>query len=218
MMNVKILLMFLGLFCFTKLISAQELFLETGKNSTFFKYQNSQDEALKNLQATSNTYLSAGYRNKFFIEKLKFSIGLQYSNYGAVASDDRVGNYMAWDISYLEPGFSLDYKILSIKKAELYLKTGSSVGFFLQGTQILNDRVIDLKDEDDFNTTKVDVKFGSGFIYPASQSISLYLQYMYSNGFNQAKNGESLKLHNHQVGIGVLINISSDTENNNITS
>lgn len=207
-MNLKTLTLVMSLLCFSTVIHAQQLYLEGGKSSTSFKYENSQGTALENLQATSKSYISAGYRTQFLLNKLHLSLGAQYSSYGALASNDPLGNYMSWDADYLETAILFDYTLLSIKKAEFFVKTGTSAGIFLQGAQTLNNSVIDLSDEDDFNTVKLDFKLGTGVIYPVTEGLSVYLQYMYSNGFNQADNNASLKLKSHQIGFGLLLNIS----------
>ena len=106
----------------TTLVTAQQIYLETGKTSSLFDYNNSQGVKLQNLQSTNHNFMAIGYRDRIISEqKIKGSIGLRYIGYGSIGSDDEVGNFMQWDVNYLEIEAGLDYPIFSIKKATFYM-------------------------------------------------------------------------------------------------
>lgn len=188
--------------------TAQHLYVEGGKSSTSFDYTNSQGISLENLQATSNSYMAVGYRNQLFTENLHLNVGLDYASYGAIGSDDTVGNFMQWDVNYAGLNVGLDYNLFHIKKASFYVKGGMSAGFFVQGSQTLNNTVIDLKNNDDFDTTLVAMQVGAGFSHPISQSLSFYVQYLYGKSLDMASGDAELKIGSNSVGFGLLINIS----------
>jgi hypothetical protein len=193
---------------------AQQIYIEGGKTLSSFDYKNSQGERLDNLQATPHSFMSAGYRNQIFTKKLNFSIGASYAGYGAVGSDDNVGNYLKWDTNYLEINTGLDYEIFKINKFKFYLKGTASAAFLLQGTQIINKKVIDLKNQDDFDQTVFDFRAGFGFLHTISNNLSFYLEYM--NGRSLiirqvtavTDNQETLRYLSDNVSFGLLINIS----------
>jgi hypothetical protein len=193
---------------------AQQVYIEGGKTLSSFDYKNSQGERLDNLQATPHSFMSAGYRNQIFTKKLNFSIGASYAGYGAVGSDDNVGNYLKWDTNYLEINTGLDYEIFKINKFKFYLKGTASAAFLLQGTQIINKKVIDLKNQDDFDQTVFDFRAGFGFLHTISNNLSFYLEYM--NGRSLiirqvtavTDNQETLRYLSDNVSFGLLINIS----------
>ncbi|UMB54379.1 outer membrane beta-barrel protein [Lutibacter sp. A64] len=187
---------------------AQQLYVEGGKTSTSFDYENSQGSSLENLQATSNSYMEVGYRNQLFTENLHLNVGLDYVSYGAIGSDIALGNYMEWNVNYAGLNLGLDYNLFHIKKASVYLKGGMSAGFFVQGTQTFNNNVIDLKNNDDFDTTLISIKAGVGFSHPISENLSFYVQYLYGKSLDMASGDAELKIASNKVGFGLLINLS----------
>ena len=108
-----------------------------------FDYKNSQGNRLENLQSTAHSFMAIGYRNQLFTKNLHLSLGTSYAGYGAIGSDDTVGNYMEWDVNYLEFNAGLDYELFKIKNTKFYIKGTPSVEFLLQGTQTLNNMVIE---------------------------------------------------------------------------
>lgn len=194
--------------------SAQQIYIEGGKTLSSFDYKNSSGERLDNLQATSHSFMTAGYRNQIFIKNLNLSLGLSYSSYGAIGSDDNVGNYLEWNTNYAEFNTGLDYELFKIMNAKFYLKATASAAFFIQGTQIINNRVIDLKNQDDFDQTVFDFRAGFGFLYPISNNLSCYAQYMHGRslmlrlGTAITEDQETLRYVSDNVSFGLLINIS----------
>ena len=188
--------------------TAQQLYVEGGKTSTSFDYENSQGSSLENLQATSNSYMEVGYSNQLFTENLHLNVGLDYVSYGAIGSDTALGNYMEWNVNYAGLNLGLDYNLFHIKKASVYLKGGMSAGFFVQGTQTFNNNVIDLKNNDDFDTTLISIKAGVGFLHPISENLSFYVQYLYGKSLDMASGDAELKIASNKVGFGLLINFS----------
>jgi opacity protein-like surface antigen len=189
--------------------TAQQVYVEGGKSSTTFDYKNSQGNSLDNLQATTNSFMAVGYRNQLFTKNLNFSAGLHYAGYGAIGSDDAVGNFMEWEASYVGLNARLDYNLFKIKKASVFVKGSMSAAFFVQGTQTLNNSVINLKNNDDFDTTLVTMQAGAGFSHPISENLSFYVQYLYGKSTDTAKGEEELKFKSNNVGFGLLIDISN---------
>lgn len=203
----KITLLIL-LLCTTAITSAQQLYVEAGKTSSSFEYKNSQGSKLENLQSTAHSFMALGYRNQLLTKNLNFSAGLNYSGYGAIGSDDVVGNFMEWDVNYLGLNAGLDYNLFHFKKASFYVNGAVSAAFFVQGTQTLNNSVIDLKNNDDFDTTLISMSAGLGFSHPISKDLSFYVQYLYGKSLDTASGDAELKIKSNNVGFGLLIDIS----------
>jgi opacity protein-like surface antigen len=157
--------------------------------------------------------MAVGYSNQLFTKNLHLNLGITYTGYGAVGSDDSVGNYMAWDVNYAGLAIGLDYKVFHIKKASVYITGGLSAAFFVQGIQTLNSSVIDLKNNDDFDTTLVTMQVGAGFSHPISEDLSFYVQYLYGKSVDMASSDAELKIASNQIGFGLLINISKKPAN-----
>lgn len=193
--------------------TAQQLYVEGGKTMSSFDYKNSQGNSLDNLQGTAHSFMAIGYRNQLFIKNLHLSLGTSYAGYGAIGSDDTLGNYMEWDVNYLEFNTGLDYELFKVKKAKFYIKGTASMGFLLQGTQTFNNRVIDLKNRDDFDKTLFDFRAGFGFSHPISENLSFYAQYMHGRSLNLREgtaniaDQEELRIVSDNISFGLLLNI-----------
>ncbi|MFT5215512.1 MAG: opacity protein-like surface antigen [Glaciecola sp.] len=187
--------------------TAQQLYIEGGKTMSSFDFKNSQGIELENLQSTAHSFMAIGYRNQLFTKNLNLSLGFNYTGYGAIGSDDSVGNYMEWDVNYAGLNVGLDYNLFHIKKAIFYLKGQLSAAFFVQGSQTLNASVIDLKNNDDFDTTLATMQVGAGFSHPISENLSFYVQYIYGKSTDTAKGDAELKIISNNVSFGLLINI-----------
>ncbi len=212
-MNTKQTLQLFLLFIITSVATAQQLYLETGKTSSSFDYKNSQGEKLDNLQATNHTFMTLGYRDNIdSAEKLNVSFGIGYTGYGAIGSDHVLEGIMEWNVNYLELHAALDYSLFAINKTEFYLKGAISTGFLTQGTQTLNNEIINLKNVDDFDKTMVSFKVGAGFLHPVSRELSFYVQYLLGKSLNQSGNDdyESLRIKSHNISFGVLIDLFKD--------
>ncbi|WP_457618647.1 outer membrane beta-barrel protein [Lutibacter sp.] len=193
---------------------AQQIYIEGGKTLASFDYKNSQGVRLENLQATPHSFMTVGYRDQLFIKNLNISLGTSYAGYGAIGSDDTVGNYMEWDVNYLEFNTGLDYRLFKIKKAHVYIKGTASMAFLVQGTQTINNMVIDLKNQDDFDKTVFDFRAGFGFRHLISENLAFYVQYMrgkslkLKDGTAVTDDQEELRYVSDNISFGLLINIA----------
>lgn len=188
--------------------SAQQLYLEAGKIISSFDYKNSQGNELDNLHSTVHSYMSIGYQNQLLAEKLYGTIGINYAGYGAIGSDDVVGNIMEWDVSYVGLSVGLSYDLFLIKKAAFYVNGAMSAAFLVRGTQRLNNQVFDLKNNEDFEGALINFSGGAGMSHPISENLSFYLQNIFGKSLNTSSGNEELKIKSNTISFGLLINIS----------
>lgn len=212
-MNTKQTLQLLLFFIITSVVPAQQIYLETGKTSSSFDYKDSQGASIENLQSSDHTFITMGYRT-VMMKKLKPSIGVGYFGYGAIGSDNTIDGIMEWDANFLELNLGLDFSLFKIKKTEFYLKGSFSTGFLMRGTQSLNNEIINLKNVDDFDKAMISFKSGAGLLFPVSDDLSFYAQYMFGKSINQSGDSdyESLRIRSHNISFGVLINICKKNE------
>jgi hypothetical protein len=196
----------------TSIATAQQLYVEGGKSLTSFDYKSSQGNSLDNLQSTAHSFMAIGYRNQLFTKNLHLSLGVDYAGYGAIGSNNEVGNFMEWDVNYAGLNVGLDYDMFKIRKASVYIKGGMAVAFFVQGNQTLNNSVIVLKNNDDFDTALISMQIGAGFSHPISETLSFYAQYMYGKSLDMASGDAELKIASNNVGFGLSIDISKKQE------
>ena len=194
-------------------VVAQQFYVEAGKTIATFDYKNSQGFGLDNLQSSSHSFMAIGYRDQVFLDKLNGTLGARYAGYGAIGSDDASGNYFEWDVNYLEFVVGVDYELFTYKNTEFFIKGTTSLGILLQGTQIINNSVIDLKSNDEFDKPLIDFKIGAGIAYPISRELSIYMQYMYGKSLTTKEvsstsgNKEELKIVSNNISFGLLINL-----------
>ena len=205
MITIKKITLVLLLFVATN-ATAQQLYLEGGKSSTIFDFTSSKGVKLDNLQATAHSFMAIGYRTQEFAENLNLSFGANYSGYGAIGSNGAQENYMEWVVNYAGLNVGVDYTVYNIKKASIYVKGGVSTAFFIQGSQILNSRVINLKNDEDFGTM-LNLHVGAGFSHPISEHLSFYTQYLYGKSADMSKGDAKLKIASNNVSFGLLINL-----------
>lgn len=198
---------------------SQEIITETGINFTSFEFTNSQEETLDNLQPKTKSFLAMGYRHNIVNEVLYLYGGISLNQYGAIGSDDSVGNYFEWDTSYLGVHFNVDLKVLNANKFTLLLRAGTAAEFMLQGTQTLNNQVFDLKGQEEFKDTTMFFRGGIIFQYQASQNIAVFTQYNYGKS-SENGNSQKLKYQSSSIGVGLAFSLSDgksktqDTDNN----
>jgi hypothetical protein len=90
----------------------------------------------------------------------------------------------------------------------VYVKGAVSTAFFIQGSQTLNSRVIDLKNNEDFGTM-LNLQVGAGFSHPISEYLSFYTQYLYGKSADMSKGDAELKIASSNVSFGLLINLAN---------
>ncbi|MEZ4803759.1 MAG: outer membrane beta-barrel protein [Gelidibacter sp.] len=190
----------------------QQLFLEAGKSISSFDYKNSLGNSIENLQSKSNTYLNLGYRDHLNDDKTLFLVlGLTYSDYGAIGSDPILDNYYEWDVTYLGLQAGLDFRLFRIRDFSFFIKGRVTVEHLIRGTQTINNQVYDLVGEKEFNSNIFFLKGGLGMQYPISRNTSVFVNYFYGKTMlidqSKSPDQETLKFNNHQLGIGLIINL-----------
>lgn len=205
---MKNIFLFIPILIFGFQTYSQELIAETGLNFTAFEFTNSQGEKLENLQPKTTSYIELGYRHNVLHNTLFLYGGLGIKQYGAIGSDDTVGNYFEWDTSYLGLNFNADVKILKTNAFAVLLRAGTSVEFMLQGTQTLNNQVFNLTGEEEFKDSTLFLKGGIIFQYQISQNLGIFTQYTYAKS-SENGNTQKLKFESNNIGIGLAISLGN---------
>ena len=211
---MKHITLFLFLLLSISTSHSQQLFLETGSCSSSFDYLNSSGETLDNLQSKSQNVMQMGYRSSAIKDFLYYTITASYTGYGAIGSDSLYGNYMEWDLDYLQLHAGLDVRAFSLGPNELVLKVNSSFGYLIQGTQVLNNEVFNLVGEEEFNSTLFSLVMGFSVTRVITEAISLYIQFTSGIGdplgVKRSDLEERLRLKSKCLSFGVLMQINKD--------
>ena len=204
---LKIIIVFFILVVFSNKLHSQEIEIESGKTISSFKYTDSQNNSLDNLQAASSNFMSLGYRTTIYKNLVFGSLGINYIGYNAKGSDDTLFNYMEWNTTFLGIYGSVDVKVACYKKFQLHLKGSFSPEFLIQGSQTLNNRVYNLVGSNDFDNSIYFLKGGAFINYPISDFTKLTIQYVKGQTLNSEINKEKLNIIAQQLSFGFQINL-----------
>lgn len=210
MKNFYILLIMSTVFSFQSF--SQEILMETGVAFTSFDFKNSQGEELDNLQPTTNSFISLGYRQNVLKEVLHIVGGFNFNKYGAVGSDDSINLFYEWETSYLGIYLGLDVKVFSTEKVSFYLRGTTSSEFLLQGTQTLNNQVFDLKGVEEFDSNTFFFRGGAIIEYTVSDNLSIFTQYKYGQSTENG-NTQKLKYKSSEIGLGLVVKLNQKNSN-----
>lgn len=202
------LLLFLAASCSA---FSQQIFLEAGKMSSNFEFENSSGTILENLNPVTKNYISAGYAHRFFTDGLHINLGVSHNSYGSIGSDNALGNYFEYNVDYLGINMGFDYNVYTLYDFTFFLKTTASYEFLVQGTQTLNNQVFDLNGVEEFDDAGFFFRGGLGMAYPITDVASVYLQYTYGQSLDledaTSNSNEKLKISMHMIGIGFKVNL-----------
>jgi len=195
---------------------AQQVYIETGRNSSSFDFTNNSGANLENLQSKTFSYVAAGYRHQLFTEGLNLTTGLSYNTYGAIGSNAEFLSSFEWDLHYLALDLGLDYDLFSVNSFTFYLHAGVSAELMLSGVQTIDNQVIDVKNIEEFDDLPIFLRGGAGLRLPLSDTANIYAQYNYGSGLVLDDNNNSatteLRIKLHSVGVGILVDLPCKTK------
>ncbi|MFN8241626.1 MAG: hypothetical protein U0X39_12865 [Bacteroidales bacterium] len=211
----RILFAFLTLLIIPEL-TAQQIYLETGKVISNFDYRNSDGDRPVKLKGTLQGSIGAGARMELFKSAWGVSLGFSNNKYGASGNDPALGNYSEWEVSYLGINLGVDYEFFKppIYNADrqgfsFYLKGEASTEFLLNGKQRLNSQVYDLSGEEEFDQPLVFLRGGAGLNYYITRANVVFLEYEFGRSVFPMKGDgeETLHLNTHLMTLGIMVRL-----------
>lgn len=199
--------------------SSQQLYLETGMVISSFDYQNSEGNSLSDLTGSNHNNLELGVRMALFQTACHLSLGVSNNKYGATSSDQELGNYSEWNVSYIGANLGVDYEFFKppIKSTKqngfsFYIKGIFATEFLINGKQKLNNQVYDLDGVEEFDKPVYFLRGGVGGNYYITRSYIIFVQYMFGRSvlFGNYNGQEQLRFITHSVSIGFSINLFYD--------
>jgi hypothetical protein len=219
MLTMKKIFSCLLLLLLTVSLSGQQLYLEAGKVISSFDYKDSQGDKPEDLKGTIQGSIGLGYRFALMNSAWHLSFEISNNNYGATASDQTLGNYSEWDVSYLGLYASVDYEFYKpeIYNADrqgfsFYLKGIIATEFLLSGKQKMNSQVYDLKGVEEFDQPVYFLKAGTGLNYYITRNNVVFVQYIFGRSilFGDQSGQEELHYNTHTLSIGFAIRLFSN--------
>ena len=187
--------------------SAQEVYLNVGRNFTTYDYTNSQGEENPNIESSSGASYEVGY---IFPMGDKFGIaaGITLDQYNATGGN-MVNNY-SWDTNYLGLQGMAKYKVLDASTSPFSVNINAGVNFnhIVSGEQKINGQTFKLTGEDEFKGLFIKPILGLDVQYFLLDNTAIGIGYHYSKNFGLSSGDEDLNFNNNQLQFGILISLN----------
>lgn len=205
-MTTKILVV-IAFFSISKL-SAQEVFIQTGKNTTAYDFKTSDGGAAPDYRSGSGDFFEIGYKSNYKDTNFAYLISLTYNQFNAAASSGAI-NY-SWNTSYLGIQNMIAYTLFkSEKRIEFVLKAGFNTAHIIKGEQFINTTYFDIKKQREFSGIMLQPIIGLNAKYSISENLSVSLGYNFSKTFNFSNSSnEKLSFHTNQIQFGLYFPIN----------
>ena len=187
--------------------SAQEVYLNVGRNFTTYDYTNSQGDSNPNVESSSGVSYEVGY---IFPMGDKFGIaaGLTLDQFNATGGN-MVNNY-SWDTNYLGLQGVAKYKVLEGGRSPISLNLNAGINFnhIIGGEQKINGQTFKLTDEDEFKGLFFKPIVGLDVQYFLLDNIAIGIGYHYSKNFGLSSGEQDLNFNNSQLQFGILMSLN----------
>lgn len=207
---MKKLIFFILLFL-SSIVQAQDIFFETGLNSTSYKFKDKDGVQLNSLIPKTGTSFHLGVGLPVlndllrFNDLLRYELGLTVDAYNS-SNEDPFTNY-SWNTTYGGVKNSLGFFPLADEFAFGFI---AHLGFskILSGTQLINNASYSLRTHPEFSGLMVQPGLGLTISYNFLNDTFLSLQYDYSKSFRFSDTQEErLSFTTNRILIGVHIHI-----------
>ncbi len=195
----------------------QQLSVSYGRLLSYFDYVDSQGNSLDNLSGISSNSFMLGYQMPIAPQRWFLNAAASYNTYGAKGSDLALDTYYEWDVNYLGINIGVDFEFLEQKNYfanqdgfYFYIKGSVAAEFLMQGTQRINNKLYDLRGEEQFDKPLFFLRGGVGANYCVSHRLVVFLQYMGGKSlpiFGGSGDQEKLQYITHAFSFGMLLNL-----------
>lgn len=182
-------------------ISAQNVFFETGMNFTNYVYSDSKGATNDNIDPGTGVYIRAGLG--YLAYRSSFSYGISLNQFNATGGNNF--DLYDWKVTHMG-AFTQWYR---------YFNDDETFGFnlalelstMLNGKQTLGEQSFNLFDYDEFTGVWVNPRFGLGYQVISTRTTFLEVGYSFQLGFNISGGGsEKLSFYTHQLGMKLNLN------------
>ena len=188
--------------------SAQEVYLNVGRNFTTYDYTNSQGDSNPNVESSSGSSYELGYIFSLG-DKFGIAAGLTLDQFNATGGN-MVNNY-SWDTNYFGFQGLARYSVLGSSRSSLSIniKGGANVNHIISGEQKINGQTFKLTDEDEFKGLFFKPLVGFDMQYFLLDEIAISIGYTYSKNFGLSNSSpQTLNFDNSQLQFGILMSLN----------
>ena len=187
--------------------SAQEVYLNVGRNFTTYDYTNSQGDSNPNVESSSGASYEVGYIFSLG-DKFGIAAGLTLDQFNATGGN-MVNNY-SWDTNYLGLQGVAKYKVLEGSRSPISLNLNAGINFnhIVGGEQKINGQPFKLTGEDEFKGLFFKPIVGLDVQYFLLDNIAIGIGYHYSKNFGLSSGEQDLNFNNSQLQFGILMSLN----------
>ena len=170
---------------FISSLQAQTWNFETGNNITRYVFTNSAGNNPDFLKSSSGLHLALSRENKLS-KVFVYDIGLAYNQYNNVGDVQNIPFSYQADFMGLTGGIGPSYT--GLHGLTVSAKASAAVQTLMNGTQFLQNRYLDLADDDQFSGLKFSVGFTLSITKKVNDQISVYtsFQHLDTNTFGSS--------------------------------
>ena len=170
---------------FVSSLQAQTWNLEAGNNITRYVFTNSAGNNPDFLKSSSGLHLSLSRENKLS-KAFVYDVGLAYNQYNNVGDVQNIPFSYQADFMGLTGGIGPSYT--GLHGLTVSAKASAAVQTLINGTQFLQNRYLDLSDDDQFSGLKFSVGFTLSITKKVNDQLSVYtsFQHLDTNTFGSS--------------------------------
>ena len=170
---------------FVSSLQAQTWNFETGNNITRYVFTNSAGNNPDFLKSSSGLHLALSRENKLS-KVFVYDLGLAYNQYNNVGDVQNIPFSYQADFMGLTGGIGPSYT--GLHGLTVSAKASAAVQTLMNGTQFLQNRYLDLADDDQFSGLKFSVGFTLSITKKVNDQISVYtsFQHLDTNTFGSS--------------------------------
>jgi hypothetical protein len=182
---------------------AQEIFIQTGKNSTSYNFKASNTQSNVDYRSASGDFYEIGYNYNFKDSKIAYQVSFTYNQFNSEASSGATS--YSWNTSYLGIQNMISYSFFKSKKGlDFSLKAGINTASIIKGDQFINNEYFDIKNQEEFAGIVLQPIIGINAKYRISEKIALSVGYNFSQALNLSNSSdEKLSFNTNQIQIGL---------------
>lgn len=197
-------------------INAQQVYLETGVESAFFKdYVNNLGENSLDLNyaKSQSFFIESGLRVDLYNNRLKGEAGLSYNTYKINTGfySGTVSIPLTYDLNYASVKAGILFSIINEPRFKLNVHAQLSHDWLVSGTSTYRSVVNDLYNDNTFDKTLIRLHKGLSAEYNISDTIATYIKYNIADSFREKNEDsnieESYIYHSDAISFGLLFNI-----------
>ena len=170
---------------FVTSLQAQTWNFESGNNITRYVFTNSAGNNPDFLKSSSGLHLSLSRENKIS-KAFVYDLGLAYNQYNNVGDVQNIP--FSYQADYMGLTGGIGPSITSRKGLTLSAKASAAIQTLVNGTQFLQNRYIDLANDDQFTGLKISIGYTVSITKKVNDQISVYtsFQHLDTNTFGSS--------------------------------